>query len=115
MFTAGAGSSGTRTGTKQQGIRVARAIWNDAVIAESAEYEEVEGNIYFPPDSVSEDFLQKSDTQSRCPWKGMASYLDVVVDGEVNRDAAWYYPDPRDAAARIKDHVAFWRGVTIEK
>jgi len=115
MFTAGAGWSGTRTGTKQQGIRVARAIWNDAVIAESAEYEEVEGNIYFPPDSVSEDLLQKSDTQSRCPWKGMASYLDVVVDGEVNRDAAWYYPDPRDAAARIKDHVAFWRGVTIEK
>ena len=94
---------------------MARAVWNDAVIAESAEYEEVEGNIYFPPDSVSAAHLQKSDTQSRCPWKGVASYYDVVVDGEVSRDAAWYYPDPRDAAARIKDHVAFWRGVTIEK
>jgi len=94
---------------------VARAIWNEAVIAESAEYEEVEGNVYFPPESVVGEHVRKSDTQSRCPWKGVASYYDVVVDGEVRRDAAWYYPDPSAAAARIKDHVAFWRGVTVEK
>ena len=103
------------TGTEKQERRVARAIWNEAVIAESAEYEEVEGNVYFPPDSVSGEYVRKSDTQSRCPWKGAASYYDVVVDGEVERDAAWYYPDPSEAATRLKDHVAFWRGVTVEK
>ena len=94
---------------------MARALWNDSVIAESDTFEEVEGNVYFPPGSVRRDHLRESDTQSRCPWKGIASYYDVVVDGEVNRDAAWYYPDPSKAAGHIKDHVAFWRGVTVER
>ena len=91
-----------------------RALWKGKVIAESAHCQEVEGNLYFPPDAVKKDFLRESDTQTVCPWKGTASYFDVVVDGEVNKDAAWFYPDPKEAANHIKDHVAFWRGVTIE-
>ena len=94
---------------------MARAYWKDAVIAESETFEEIEGNVYFPPDSVCREHLRGSDTHTRCPWKGVASYYDVVVDGEVNRDAAWYYPDPSKAAAGIKDHVAFWRGVMAER
>lgn len=91
-----------------------RAIWNDTVIAESDDTVVVEGNHYFPPDSIAEGVLVDSDTTSRCPWKGLASYKDVVVDGQTNGDAAWYYPDPSDAAAEIRDHVAFWNGVTVE-
>lgn len=91
-----------------------RAVWNGAVIAESEETEIVEGNHYFPPDSVNWDVVRPSEKQSTCPWKGIAGYYDVEVDGEVNRAAAWYYPDPKPAAANIKDHVAFWGGVKVE-
>ena len=91
-----------------------KAIWNGAVLAESDKTIVVEGNHYFPPDSVNREYLQESSTHSTCPWKGQASYYSVVVDGQVNRDAAWYYPNPNPAAAQIKDHVAFWRGVTVE-
>ena len=90
-----------------------RAKWNDAVIAESEAFESVEGNVYFPPDSIDRSFFEPSETTSVCPWKGTAHYYNVVVGGEVNRDAAWYYPDPKPAAGQIKDHVAFWRGVEV--
>ena len=90
-----------------------RAIWNGAVLAESDKTIVVEGNHYFPPDSVNREYLQESSTHSTCPWKGQASYYSVVVDGQVNRDAAWYYPNPNPVAAQIKDHVAFWRGVKV--
>jgi len=90
-----------------------RATWNGAIIAESDTVESVEGNAYFPPDSLTEENFQPSDTTSVCPWKGTAHYYNVVVDGETNRDAAWYYPNPKPAAAQIKDHVAFWRGVEV--
>lgn len=90
-----------------------KAIWNGTVIAESDETIVVEGNHYFPPDSVNRELLTDSSTHTRCPWKGMASYFTVDVDGRSNTDAAWYYPDPSQAAAEIKDYVAFWRGVQI--
>lgn len=90
-----------------------KAEWNGAVIAQSDTTETVEGNHYFPPDAVDRQFLQDSDTTSVCPWKGTASYYHLEVDGEVNRDAAWYYPDPKPAAAKIKDHLAFWKGVRV--
>ena len=95
-------------------IRMPRAVWNGAVIAESDETVVVEGNHYFPIDSVRDEYLSDSDTHTRCFWKGMASYYDVVVDGESNRDAAFYYPTPSQAASAIKDHIAFWRGVKVE-
>ena len=91
-----------------------RAVWNGAVLAESNETEVVEGNHYFPPESINSGFFTESDSHSRCYWKGVASYYDVVVDGETNRGAAWYYPDPSDAASNIKGYVAFWRGVRVE-
>ena len=91
-----------------------KAIWNDQVVAESDHVETVEGNAYFPPDSVNRDYVKASPRTSICPWKGTASYYTVVVDGKENADAAWYYPEPKDAAANIKDHVAFWKGVTVE-
>ncbi len=91
-----------------------KATWNGQVIAESDATVVIERNHYFPPDSVNRDLLQESDHTSRCPWKGLAHYYDVVVDGEVNANAAWYYPAPKDAAAEIRDHVAFWRGVKVE-
>lgn len=90
-----------------------KATWNGTVIAESDETVVVEGNHYFPPDAVRREHLADSSKHSTCPWKGEASYYDVVVDGETNPDAAWYYPAPKDAAAEIKDHVAFWRGVEV--
>lgn len=90
-----------------------KAIWNGAVVAESDATEVVEGNHYFPPDSVNSDFLKKSDATSHCPWKGLASYYDIDVNGSVNRQAAWYYADPKPEAAQIKNHVAFWKGVEI--
>ena len=93
---------------------MARAMWHDTVLAESDETVVVEGNQYFPPESVDRAHLQPSSDTSVCPWKGTASYYDVVVDGDVNASAAWYYPSPKDAAAEIKDHVAFWNGVTVE-
>ena len=92
-----------------------KAIWNGKVIAESDTYETVEGNVYFPPGAVKSEHFKPSDTHTVCPWKGTASYYTVSVDGQENRDAAWFYPDPKPAAANIKDHVAFWRGVTVEK
>lgn len=91
-----------------------RASWNGAVIAESATFESVEGNVYFPPTAVDRERLRDSSTTTVCPWKGTAHYYDVVVGDAVNRDAAWYYPEPKAAAAKIKDHVAFWRGVEVE-
>lgn len=89
------------------------ATWNGAVIARSDATVVVEGNHYFPPDAVAEEHLEPVDRTSVCPWKGTASYYDVVVDGERNPAAAWYYPAPKDAAAEIKDHVAFWNGVEV--
>ena len=91
-----------------------RATWNGKVIAESDRTEVVEGNHYFPPDAVRSEYLRPSDTHTTCPWKGVASYYTLEVDGQHNADAAWYYPEPKDAASQIKDHVAFWKGVTVE-
>ena len=90
-----------------------KATWNGATIATSTETEVVEGNHYFPPGSLNQSVLRESSHRTRCPWKGEAHYYDVVVDGEVNANAAWYYPDPSSAAANIKDHVAFWKGVAV--
>ncbi|WP_132110872.1 DUF427 domain-containing protein [Actinocrispum wychmicini] len=92
---------------------MATARWNGTVIAESDETVVVEGNHYFPIDSVQQQYLQPSETTSVCPWKGTASYYTLRVDGAENPDAAWYYPEPKDAAAEIKDRVAFWKGVDI--
>lgn len=91
-----------------------RAQWNGTVIAESATTVQVEGNHYFPADSVRREFFTDSTTTTVCPWKGTASFYSVTVDGKSNPDAAWFYPAPKDAAAEIKDHVAFWRGVTVD-
>jgi len=91
-----------------------KAIWNNEVIANSDETVVVEGNHYFPPDSVRKEYLQPSSTHTSCPWKGLASYYNLVVNGETNEDAAWYYPEPKGAAAEIKDRIAFWRGVKVE-
>jgi uncharacterized protein (DUF427 family) len=100
--------------TRKEVPPVPRALWKGKVVAESTVCQEVEGNLYFPPDTVKMELLRESETHTVCPWKGTASYYDIVVDGAVNRDAAWYYPDPKEAAKHITDHVAFWRGVTIE-
>lgn len=91
-----------------------RAKWNGVVLAESDACEVVEGNQYFPLGSIKKDYFRPSQTRTVCSWKGTASYYDVVVDGKVNKDAAWYYPEPKDAAKQIKDHVAFWKGVVVE-
>jgi len=93
---------------------MAKAVWKGVVIAESDKTVIVEGNHYFPPQSVHREYLKPSATTSQCPWKGTASYYHVEVNGERNADAAWYYPAPNDAAKQIKDHVAFWRGVQVE-
>ncbi len=90
-----------------------RASWHGTTLAQSEQTVVVEGNHYFPPDSLDHTHLQPSETTTVCPWKGIAHYFHVVVDGEVNRDAAWYYPDPKPAAAEIKDRVAFWKGVEV--
>lgn len=91
-----------------------KAIWNNTVVAESDETVVVEGNHYFPLGSVGVDYLQPSETHTNCPWKGEANYYDLVVNGQTNKDAAWYYPEPKGAAAEIKDRVAFWKGVKVE-
>ncbi len=93
---------------------MAKASWNGQIIAESNQTEVVEGNHYFPPDSLNQEFFQSSDQTSVCGWKGTANYYDVTVDGETNPGAAWYYADPKPEAANIKDYVAFWKGVTVE-
>ncbi|GAC1309936.1 MAG: DUF427 domain-containing protein [Vulcanimicrobiaceae bacterium] len=90
-----------------------KATWNGQIIAESEHTEVVEGNHYFPKSSLDASKLKESATTSVCPWKGTASYYSVVVDGKENRDAAWFYPAPKDAAKQIKDHVAFWKGVEV--
>ncbi len=92
-----------------------KAIWNGAVLAESDETIVVEGNHYFPPDTVHRVYFRDSQDHTVCFWKGVASYYDVEVEGEINRGAAWYYPDPSEAAARIRDYIAFWKGVKVEK
>ncbi len=92
---------------------MAIATWNGIVIAQSDDTIVVEGNHYFPPESVNPQYLQTSTHHSRCPWKGTADYYDVVVDGSVNEGAAWFYPTPKPAASDIKNYVAFWRGVKV--
>ena len=89
------------------------ATWNDTVIARSDATIVVEGNHYFPPDSVDMSLLEDSQTQTTCPWKGVASYKTIVVGGDRNPDAAWYYPSPKDKAAEIKGYYAFWKGVKV--
>ena len=93
---------------------MARALWNGVVVAERRHTEVVEGNHYFPAKSIHKEFFRSSPTTTVCGWKGTASYYDILVDGKVNKDAAWYYADPLSAAANIKGHVAFWKGVRVE-
>ena len=94
---------------------MARASWNGATLAESDVFEVVEGNVYFPREAVRDEFLRPSATHTLCPWKGTASYFTLAVDGKENADAAWFYPDPKDAARNIAGHVAFWKGVQVER
>lgn len=91
-----------------------RAVWNGSVLAESDDTVVVEGNHYFPAESLNQEYFQPSETHTTCPWKGRASYYSVVVDGNTNPDAAWYYPQPKAAAAKIAGRVAFWHGVRVE-
>jgi uncharacterized protein (DUF427 family) len=91
-----------------------KAVWNDVTLAESDATIEVEGNQYFPPDAIKHQYFQETATHTTCGWKGLASYYTVTVDGKANPDAAWFYPDPKRAAAEIKDYVAFWKGVRVE-
>lgn len=91
-----------------------KAIWNGAVLAESDSCEVVEGNQYFPPDSINQEYFKPSNTHTTCPLKGQASYYNIVVNGKENKDAAWYYPETKDSVKNIKGYVAFWRGVKVE-
>ncbi|KAF3887055.1 MULTISPECIES: DUF427 domain-containing protein [Nostocales] len=91
-----------------------KAIWNGAVIAESNDTVVVEGNHYFPPSAVNKEYFKESDTHTTCPWKGVASYYSIEVDGQLNKDAAWYYPSAKDKAKNIEGYIAFWRGVKVE-
>ncbi|BAZ06149.1 DUF427 domain-containing protein [Calothrix sp. NIES-3974] len=93
---------------------MAKAIWNGAILAESDETIVVEGNHYFPPDTINREYFQDSTTHTTCPWKGVASYYTIVVNGQQNKDAAWYYPSAKEKAKNIEGYVAFWRGVTVE-
>ncbi|MHB1134427.1 MAG: DUF427 domain-containing protein [Chloroflexota bacterium] len=93
---------------------MAKATWNGAVLAEADDTVVVEGNHYFRPEAVNQEYLQPSDNHTTCPWKGVASYYHVVVDGQVNKDAAWFYPTTKDAAKHIAGRIAFWRGVKVE-
>jgi uncharacterized protein (DUF427 family) len=90
-----------------------RAIWNNAILAESNKTIVIEGNHYFPPESIRHNYLRDTDTHSTCPWKGLASYYDIVVEEKVNKDAAWYYPNASEAAKQIENYVAFWKGVDV--
>ncbi|MGD9735983.1 MAG: DUF427 domain-containing protein [Solirubrobacterales bacterium] len=92
-----------------------QAIWQGTVVAESDRTIVIEGNHYFPPEDVRSEYLQASSRQSVCPWKGVASYYDVVVAGERNAAAAWYYPQPKSAATELQDRVAFWHGVKVSR
>jgi uncharacterized protein (DUF427 family) len=91
-----------------------KAMWNEAVIADSENTVVVEGNHYFPANSLNREYFSPSPTTTICPWKGTAHYYTLEVNGERNPDAAWYYPEPKPAAKEIKDHVAFWRGVAVQ-
>mgnify|MGYP005842562667 CR=1 FL=1 len=91
-----------------------RAIWNGTVLAESDQGKVVEGNYYFPPDSINQQYFKENAMHTTCPWKGVASYYDIEVNGQVNPGAAWYYPAPKEAAQHIRGYIAFWRGVTVE-
>ena len=91
------------------------AIWNGTVLAQSDRTEIVDGNHYFPPESLNRQYFQPSQTHTVCGWKGTASYYDLVVDGQTNKDAAWYYPQPKPAAKKIEAMVAFWKGVTVQE
>ncbi len=91
-----------------------KAVWNNQVIAESDQTIVIEGNHYFPPESIHRQWLIDSPTHTVCPWKGVASYFTLLVDGQENKDAAWVYPDPKPEAAQIKSYIAFWKGVQIE-
>lgn len=91
-----------------------KAIWNGAVLAESNQCQVVEGNYYFPPNSINQQFFKDSETHTTCPWKGIASYYTIEVEGQSNKDAAWYYPQTKDAAKNIEGYVAFWKGVKVE-
>ena len=91
-----------------------KAIWNNTILAQSDVYETVEGNIYFPPETINVEHFKESDTHSNCPWKGIASYYTIEVNGEKNIDAAWYYPEPKSEASQIAGFVAFWNGVEVE-
>jgi uncharacterized protein (DUF427 family) len=93
---------------------MAKAIWNGVVLAESEQTEMVEGNHYFPPNTINREYFKESSRHTICPWKGKASYYTIEVDGQKNENAAWYYPNPKNAANNIKDHVAFWHGVKVE-
>jgi uncharacterized protein (DUF427 family) len=93
---------------------MARAIWNDTVIAESDVTEMVEGNHYFPPDAIHSEYFVESHTTSQCPWKGTAHYYTVRVGDAVNEDAAWYYPQASERAKNIENYIAFWKGVKVE-
>jgi uncharacterized protein (DUF427 family) len=93
---------------------MAKAVWNGVVLAESDKFQIVENNYYFPADSIQTEYLKPSDTHTTCPWKGLASYYNVEVNGAKNPDAAWYYPEPKSRAQNIKGYVAFWRGVKVE-
>lgn len=90
-----------------------KATWNGAVLAESDRCVVVEGNSYFPPDSINQAYFKPSETHTTCPWKGTASYYTIEVDNQVNKDAAWYYPETKDAAKEIKGYIAFWKGVNV--
>ena len=91
-----------------------KAMWNGAVLAESAQTIAVEGNHYFPPEAINKQYFQPSDTHTVCGWKGTASYYNVVVSDATNKDAAWYYPQAKEAAQNIENYVAFWKGVQVE-
>ena len=90
-----------------------KAIWKDTILAESDETKIIEGNHYFPPGSIKKESFKNSDYHTTCPWKGEASYYSIDVNGDVNNDAAWYYPEPKEAAKEIKNYVAFWKGVEL--
>jgi uncharacterized protein (DUF427 family) len=92
-----------------------KATWEGAVLAESDKTIEIEGNQYFPPDAIHKEYFKASEAQSVCPWKGTASYYDLEVGGRSNAGAAWFYPEPKDAAKQIKGYVAFWKGVKVGK
>jgi uncharacterized protein (DUF427 family) len=91
-----------------------KAIWNGAVLAESDKCEVVEGNQYFPPDAINKQYFKESNAHTSCPWKGVASYYTIEVDGQQNKDAAWYYPTAKEKAKNIEGYVAFWKGVKVE-